>query len=202
VNELSEKYPDEIEKILSKYPPDQKRAAVMPLLFLAQHEAGFVTRQSLADIAEILEMTQTDVASIVGFYTLFHEHPGGKVRIQVCNDLPCALRGADEFLEKLCDNLGVRVGETTEDGFITVEAVMCLAGCDRAPVFQAQTGEGISYHENQTVESAMQLIEGWRSGDQPLPHPPEDQTVAHHAEAGITSVSHDQRIRIQEEGGQ
>jgi NADH-quinone oxidoreductase subunit E len=202
VNGLLEKYPQEIEKILSKYPLEHKRAGVMPLLYLAQRETGFVTKQALADIAEILEITPTDVASIVGFYTLYHEEPGGKIRIQVCNDLPCALRGADEFLEKLCENLGIKIGETTADGLVTVEAVMCLAGCHRAPMFQVQTGEGITYHENQTVESTLQLIEEWRAGAKPAAPIPEDGTVSQMAETGITSLERDERIRLQEEGGQ
>ena len=161
-NQLLEKYPQEVQDILDKYPPDQKRSAVMPLLYLAQRELGFITRRSLSEISEITGVSTTDVAALVGYYTLYHEHPGGVFRIQVCNDLPCALRGADEFLEKLCENLGVRVGETTPDGLVTVEAVMCLAGCHHAPLFQVQSGEGLEYHENQTVESAMQLVEGWR----------------------------------------
>ncbi|MEK6221177.1 MAG: NAD(P)H-dependent oxidoreductase subunit E, partial [Chloroflexota bacterium] len=99
---------------------------------------------------------------IVGFYTLYHDNPGGKYRIQVCNDLPCALRGADEYLEKLCKNLGVAVGETSEDGLISVEAVMCLAACDKAPMFQEQSYSGIKYHENQTVESTLKTVEKWR----------------------------------------
>lgn len=156
---LAEKYTDEIASILNKYPPDQKRSAVMPLLFLAQREQGYVTRQSLNEIAAILEITPTEVASIVGFYSLYYDQPGGKYHFQVCNDLPCALRGADEFLEKLCENLGIKVGETTSDGLVTVEAVMCLAGCDRAPLFQVQSGEGLAYYENQTVESTLQLID-------------------------------------------
>jgi NADH-quinone oxidoreductase subunit E len=156
---LAEKYTDEIASILNKYPPDQKRSAVMPLLYLAQSEQGYVTRQSLNEIAAILEITPTEVASIVGFYSLYYDQPGGKYRFQVCNDLPCALRGADEFLEKLCENLGIKVGETTPDGLVTVEAVMCLAGCDRAPMFQVQSGEGLTYYENQTVESTLQLID-------------------------------------------
>lgn len=162
MNALQEKYAQEIENILAKYPPDQKRSAVMPMLYLAQRETGFVTKQAISEIAEILEITPTEVAGIVGFYTLYYDEPGGKYRIQVCNDLPCALRGADEFLERLCENLGVRVGETTPDGLVTVESVMCLAGCDRAPLFQVQTGAGIEYHENQTVETALELIQGWR----------------------------------------
>jgi len=156
---LREKYTEEIQKILAKYPVDQKRSAVMPLLYLAQREGGFVTKGALEEIANICEITPTEVASIVGFYSLYHDEEAGTYRIQVCTDLPCALRGAEEFLQKLCDNLGIKVGETTPDGKITVEAVMCLAGCHRAPMFQVQSGDGLEYHENQTVESAMQVIE-------------------------------------------
>jgi NADH-quinone oxidoreductase subunit E len=162
VNTLSEKYSQEITHILEKYPPDQKRAAVMPLLYLAQREKNYVTKGSLDEIAEILGISATEVASIVGFYSLYYDQPAGKYHIQVCTDLPCALRGAEQFLEKLCANLGIRVGETTPDGLFTIEHVMCLAGCDKAPMFQVQSGEGIAYHENQTVESAMDLIDQLR----------------------------------------
>ena len=162
MNTLSEKYSQEITHILEKYPPDQKRAAVMPLLYLAQREKNYVTKGSLDEIAEILGISATEVASIVGFYSLYYDQPAGKYHIQVCTDLPCALRGAEQFLEKLCENLGIRVGETTPDSLITIEHVMCLAGCDKAPMFQVQSGEGIAYHENQTVESAMDLIDQLR----------------------------------------
>jgi NADH-quinone oxidoreductase subunit E len=173
VNELYNKHTDEIQQVLAKYPADQKRSAVMPLLYIAQRErGGFVNRQDLREIGEILDISATDVGSIVGFYTLYYDHPEGQHRIQVCNDLPCALRGADEFLEQLCENLGIQVGGTTDDGQVTVEAVMCLAACDKAPMFQVQDGEGIRYYENQTVETAMQLVEHWRSeGASPAPDP-------------------------------
>jgi NADH-quinone oxidoreductase subunit E len=164
---LAEKYAAEIENILAKYPPDQKRSAVMPLLYLAQREDGYVTKGDMAEIGEILGITSTDVASIVGFYTLYYDQPGGDVRIQVCNDLPCALRGADEFLEALCENLGVKVGGTTEDGSVTVEAVMCLAACDKAPMFQVQSKDGIVYYEDQTVSSAMEVVEALRKKEAP-----------------------------------
>ena len=78
--------------------------------------------------------------------------------MQVCTDLPCALRGADEFMNNLCANLGIKVGETTEDGFLTLEAVTCLAACDKAPMFQTQGSDGIKYHENMTVDRTMELI--------------------------------------------
>ncbi len=162
MNALQHKYGKEIKQLLAKYPQGEERAAVMPLLYLAQREAGYVSKQDLSDIAEMIGSSPTEVASIVGFYSLYHDKPEGKVRIQVCNDLPCALRGADEFLQQLCDTLGIRVGETTPDGLITVEAVKCLACCDKAPMFQVQSRDGISYHENQTVESALLVIEDLR----------------------------------------
>ncbi|HRN50941.1 MAG TPA: NAD(P)H-dependent oxidoreductase subunit E [Anaerolineales bacterium] len=162
MNPLRERYGQEIDDILAKYPQEQKRSAVMPLLYVAQREHGYVTREHLGQIGEILSIAPTEVASIVGFYTLYHDTPGGKYRLQICNDLPCALRGADKFLEGVCDHLGVKPGETTEDGVVTVEAVMCLAACDKAPMFQVQSAEGISYHENQTVQSTIALVDGWR----------------------------------------
>ncbi|MGC8855677.1 MAG: NADH-quinone oxidoreductase subunit NuoE [Anaerolineae bacterium] len=159
---LAEKYPQEVEKILAKYPPEHKRSAVMPLLYLAQREEGYVTKDAMKDIAHLLEITETEVASIVGFYTLYHDEKAGKYRMQVCTDLPCALRGAENFLDDLCSNLGIKVGETTPDGLITLEAVMCLAGCNKAPVLQTQGPDGIRYHENMTVDKTLELIEALR----------------------------------------
>jgi NADH-quinone oxidoreductase subunit E len=159
---LAEKYPKEVKKILAKYPSEQKRSAVMPLLYLAQRDSGYVTKEAMAEIAEILEITTTEVASIIGFYTLFHDEKAGRYRMQVCTDLPCALRGADRFLEELCGNLGIQVGETTPDGLVTVEAVMCLAGCDKAPMFQLQSADGIEYHENMSLDKTMELMEALR----------------------------------------
>ena len=156
---IAEKYAAEIQEILAKYPPDQKRSAVMPLLYLAQRDGGYVTKEEMKEIGDILDISSTEVASIIGFYTLYYDHPEGNVRIQVCNDLPCALRGADEFLDQLCENLGIQIGGTTPDGGVTVEAVMCLAACDKAPMFQVQSPEGLAYYEEQTVSSAMEVIQ-------------------------------------------
>ena len=166
MNGLLEKYPDEVQAILAKYPSDQagKRSAVMPLMYLAQRKDGYVTKDAIGQIAEICEITVTEVASIIGFYSLYYDEPSGKYHVQVCTDLPCALRGAEQFLENLCQNLGIKVGETTADGMVKVEAVMCLAGCDKAPMFQVQSPEGLEYHENQTVESALEVINKLRQG--------------------------------------
>ncbi len=162
MNKIAEKYTDEIQKILAKYPPEQKRSAVMALLYIAQREDGYVSKDDLGDIAEILEMSSTEVVSLVGFYTLYHDKQAGKYRIQVCTDLPCALRGADQFLADMCENIGIKVGETTADGLVTIEEVKCLAACDKAPMFQVQSGEGLEYHELQNVESTTALIKSWK----------------------------------------
>jgi NADH-quinone oxidoreductase E subunit len=162
---LLEKYPKEVKQILAKYPPEQKRSAVMPLLYLAQREEGYINKAAMRDIAQMLDITETEVSSIVGFYTLYHDKKEGKYRMQVCTDLPCALRGADEFLNNLCVNLGIKVGETTPDGTITLEAVMCLAACDKAPMFQIQGPDGLEYHENMTVDRTMELIEALKKSN-------------------------------------
>jgi NADH-quinone oxidoreductase subunit E len=134
----------------------------MPLLHLSQREDGYVTPQSLSDIAEICEVSETEVATIVGFYTLYYDQPLGRYHIQICTDLPCALRGAEKFLNELCARLNVKVGEPSPDGAFVIEAVKCLAACHRAPMFQVQGDGEISYHENQTVETAVQIIEALR----------------------------------------
>jgi NADH-quinone oxidoreductase subunit E len=164
---LAEKYPEEVKAIFVKYPV--KRSAVMPLLYLAQREDGYITREGMAEIAGLLDLDLTEVASIVGFYTLYHDKKAGKYRMQVCTDLPCALRGADKFLESLCQNLGIKVGETTEDGLVTLESVMCLAACDKAPMFQLQEGDRITYYENVNVDRSMELVEALRASGVTVP---------------------------------
>jgi NADH-quinone oxidoreductase subunit E len=162
---LVEKYPDEINEMFAKYPEDRKRSAIMPLLYLAQRDEGYITKAAMKEIADMLELETTEVAAIVGFYTMFHDAKAGKYRMQVCNDLPCALRGADKFLDALCQNLGVKIGETTSDGLVTIEAVMCLGGCDKAPLFQLQSGDTITYHENMTLDRTMELVEALKKGE-------------------------------------
>lgn len=157
MNTLTEKYADRVEKALSKYP--DKRSAVMPLLYIAQEEYGYVSQQGIEEVAEICEMDPTQVRSIAGFYTMYSEKPKGKYWLQVCTDLGCALRGADKFHKELKEYLGVDEGGTTEDGMFTVEHVMCLAACDKAPMLQCN----FHYVENLDMEKMKQLIEEWRA---------------------------------------
>jgi NADH-quinone oxidoreductase E subunit len=131
---LREKAGDQIDAILKKYPT--RRSAVLPLCYLAQEEYGYMSPEAVREVAEILDLDPTEVQGLVGFYTLLREAPTGEYVIEICNDLPCALRGADEFVAHVCHRLGVDVGETTNDGLFTVQTVMCVAACDRAPVAQ------------------------------------------------------------------
>lgn len=162
MNQLLNQYASEIERILAKYPPERKQSAVMALLYLAQRDDNYVSARELDEIAEILGMSSTDVASIVGFYTLYYDQPAGRYRIQVCTDLPCALRGAETFMQVLCAELGIGPGETTPDGLFTIEAVKCLAACHRAPMFQVQGDGDITYHENQNAETALKVLAALR----------------------------------------
>jgi NADH-quinone oxidoreductase subunit E len=156
---LAEKHRAEIQAILAKYPPEHKRSAVMALLYLAQREYGHLDRQAIAEVADLLELEPTEVGSLIGFYTLYHDRPGPSYRLQVCTDLPCALRGAEHFVQELRRSLGVVESEPTGDGQFGIEEVKCLAACDRVPVFQLQEPEGIHYYESQTIESALAAVE-------------------------------------------
>jgi NADH-quinone oxidoreductase subunit E len=154
---LKDKYADRIDAIFAKYP--DKRSAVMSLLYLAQEEYGHVTPESFVEIGEMVGVDPTQVRSIAGFYTMFREEPKGKYWLQVCTDLPCALRGADQFYESLLEELDVEDGGTTADGLFTVERVMCLAACDKAPMLQCN----FHYYENLDMDIMRQLIADWRA---------------------------------------
>lgn len=150
---LRENAKDAIDAILEKYPT--KRSAVLPLCHLAQKEYGHMSPAAVREVAAILELDPTEVQGLVGFYTLLREKPIGKYVIEICNDLPCALRGADQFVQHVCDKLGVGVGETTDDGLVTVETVMCVAACDKAPVAQINLG----YFENLDPKELEGILE-------------------------------------------
>jgi len=161
---LAQKHRAEIHAILAKYPPEHKRSAVMALLYLAQREYGHLDRQAIAEVADLLELEPTEVGSLIGFYTLYHDRPGPSYRLQVCTDLPCALRGAEHFVQELRRSLGVAESELTTDGQFAIEEVKCLAACDRVPVFQLQEPGGIHYYENQTLETALAVVGELRGG--------------------------------------
>jgi NADH-quinone oxidoreductase subunit E len=150
---LSEAEQQELNQILKKYP--DKRSAVLPALYIAQRRRNYLTDEDIRGVAQALNMSVTEVQAIVGFYTLLRKDPTGKYIIQVCTDLPCALRGAEEFYHRLCQRLGLpEEGGTTQDGLFMVEQVVCLAACDKAPLAQIN----LKYYESLTDEKIDAII--------------------------------------------
>lgn len=156
----SEKEQQELDKILKKYP--DKLSAVLPALYLAQREKNWLDDEDIKAVAEALDIGVTHVHSIIGFYTLFRKEPCGKYMVQVCTDLPCALRGTEDFYHRLCERMGLGPnGGTTEDNLFTVEEVVCIAACDKAPCLQIN----LEYYENLTDEKIDQIIADLRAAE-------------------------------------
>ncbi len=151
------KYNERIQQIFARYP--DKRSAVMAMLYVAQDQYGWISPEAIADVSQACEMDPTQVVSIAGFYTMYSEHPKGNYWLQICTDLPCALKGADQFYQGVLDMLGIESGSTTDDEMFTVEHVTCLAACDRAPMLQCN----FHYHESLDLEKMKALIEKWRA---------------------------------------
>ncbi|NIR42952.1 MAG: NAD(P)H-dependent oxidoreductase subunit E [Gemmatimonadetes bacterium] len=120
-------YQDRLEKILSRYP--FKRAALLPVLNMAQQVRGWISPDTIKRVAEILELSPAYVRSVASFYTMFQLRPAGKYLIQVCTGIGCDLCGAEDVVEGLLKATGTRIGETSADGKYTVVEVECLAGC-------------------------------------------------------------------------
>ena len=141
-------------EILARYP--QRRAALMPTLWLAQREFGWLSLPVMEYVAELMELPIAWVTSTASFYTMYWKEPKGRWHIQLCRNLPCALRGAREIQHAVEARLCIRDGQRTADGRFSLEEVECLASCGTAPVLQLNNAE---YHENLTVEQTLALLD-------------------------------------------
>jgi NADH-quinone oxidoreductase subunit E len=139
---LRDKYAPQIDALLARFP--QRKSAVLHLMHLAQNEYGYLSEAAMREVADIVGVDATHVLSLAGFYSLFYEEPTGRYVLEVCNDLACALRGADEFVDMASRKLDIPVEGTTNDGLFTLKTVMCLGGCDRAPMLQCN----LKFYEN------------------------------------------------------
>jgi NADH-quinone oxidoreductase E subunit len=124
---------DEVQELRARY-PEGSRSAALPALRLAQEKHGWLSREAIEEAADALEVTPAFCYSVATFYDMLHLEPVGRRRIDVCTNLPCALCGAQQVLESFESELGIRAGETTPDGEITLRAVECLGGCGYATV--------------------------------------------------------------------
>jgi len=150
---FSEESEARFEKILSRYPI--KRAAVMPALWLAQEQFGWISEEVVEYLAERLELSPAYVMGIVSFYTMYYRRPMGKYHVQVCTNLSCSLVGAESISDCLRQRLRIGFGETTEDGLFSLDEVECLGSCGTAPMMQIND----DYWEDLTPEKTVEIID-------------------------------------------
>jgi NADH-quinone oxidoreductase subunit E len=153
------------EEIIARYPAGQSRSALLPMLHLVQSEQGYVSADGIAFCADVLAITKAQVAAVATFYTMYKRQPTGEYLVSVCTNTLCGLLGGDEIYATLSEALGVGMNETTADGTITLEHAECLAACDYAPVVTVN----YEFFDNQTTDSATDLVDKLRGGQRPLP---------------------------------
>jgi NADH-quinone oxidoreductase E subunit len=147
------------DEIIKRYPPDRRRSAVLPALYLAQYQQGYITANAIRHVAELLGITRADVEDVVSYYTMFYTRPVGKYVVNVCRTLSCAVNGAERVTEELTAKLGIRPGETDASGTFTLMEVECLGACDRAPAVMVND----SWHECLKPEEVSRLIDDIRA---------------------------------------
>ena len=152
-----------IESIIKRYP--RSRSAIMPLLHLAQARDGYVTPESIEVIAEKLGLETAEVSAVATFYTQYKRQPVGEYHVGVCTNTLCAVLGGDAIFEALKEHLEVDNDEVTNDGRVSVEHIECNAACDFAPVVMVNW----EFYDNQTVQSAKDLVYACRAGNPPAP---------------------------------
>ncbi len=155
---ISEETRRRFDALVGRYP--EKRSALIPILHEVQAEVGHLSPEAIAWVAAYLGLSSADVMSVASFYDMLHLEPVGRHVIYVCHNLTCSLLGAERLIRHLEDRLGIRMGETTPDGLITVKRMECLAACGGGPAIQV---DGI-YHERVTPESLDRILEKLRDG--------------------------------------
>lgn len=144
--------------LVTRYP--EKRSALIPILHEVQAEVGYLSPEAIESVAGFLGLSAADVMSVASFYDMLNLEPVGKHMIYVCQNLSCSLLGAEQLIRHLENRLGIRMGETTPDGLITLKRMECLASCGTAPAIQV---DGIFY-ERMTTRKVDELLEKLRDG--------------------------------------
>jgi NADH-quinone oxidoreductase E subunit len=155
LNETAQK---RIVELKDRFP--KKRSAILPALHVVLEEIGFYDRDTLKQVAELLDLSEMEVAETLSFYTYFPKEGVGKYHIQVCTNVSCMLSGAEQLKECLEEKLGIRPGQTTSDGLFTLTEVECLGSCGTAPVMQINQ----KYYENLTRARVDEILTGLREG--------------------------------------
>ncbi len=151
---LSKDSLDQIKREIAKYPPDQKQSAVMAALRIAQDEHGWLSVPLMDYVADLLGMRPIAVYEVATFYSMYDLKPVGKHKISLCTNVSCMLCGSDTLVNHLQKRLGIKLGETTPDGKVTLKEVECLGACGGAPMFQI----GKNYYENLTPQKIDEIL--------------------------------------------
>ncbi len=151
---LTQQSMEQIQSEIGKYPSGQKQAAIMATLTIAQREKGWLSKETMDWIAEYLEVPPIRVREVATFYSMYDLQPTGKHKICVCTNISCMLRGSDLVVEHFERRLGVKVGETTADGKLSLKEVECLGACGGAPMMQLDD----KYYENLTPDGVDEIL--------------------------------------------
>jgi len=147
-----------IEREIAKYPPEQKASAVIACLAVVQQERGWVSDESEAFVAKVLDMPEIAVHEVTTFYNMFNQQPVGRFKLNVCTNLPCQLRGGEQALGHLCKRLGVEQGGTTADGLFTVQQAECLGACADAPVMLVNDRQMCSFMSDERLDELIATL--------------------------------------------
>lgn len=155
---LSQHIVDEIERWKERFPEDRQRSAVIGALHAAQHEnQGFLTTEIMNAVAEYLDLPPIQVYEVATFYSMFQTKPVGRHNVAICTNVSCMLRGAEDIVDHVEKKLGIKLGDSTEDGRIYLKKEEeCLAACCGAPMMMVDH----KYHENLTIDQVDKILDG------------------------------------------
>lgn len=150
----------EVQRIISQYPEDKQKSALLRVLHIAQAEfGGWLSVETMNYVAEILKLQSIEVYEVASFYSMYNLKPVGKYVLEFCHTATCATAGVESLIDYTCHKLGIKSGETTADGLFTIKEVECLGACGYAPMLQL----GKSYREHLTKEKIDALLDELRN---------------------------------------
>ena len=178
--EQQQRFDSGFEEAVAKYPPERRKAALLPVLHLAQDELGWLPELAMAYVGYRLDVPKVRVREVATFYTMYRLRPVGRQHIGVCNSVSCWAMGAEKILDHCAQKLGIRAGETTRDGQFSLEEVACLASCGTAPAILVNN---FTYVEGVTPQSMDALLDRLRGEPgQPMAPGPVPRLPAHGTE--------------------
>jgi len=153
---FSAEFEQRFTEMVTHYP--SKRSVLVPTLLYAQDEVGYLSDEVIAEIAQRLDLKELDVRNVISYYSMLTTKPRGKYNVQICTNIACILRGADELYHHCQDKLGIRHKQTTSDGQFSLEEVECIGACSWAPAMQVN----YDFHENLTPEKVDAILDGYK----------------------------------------